>query len=376
MATPTAQILRRKSKIIMERWEVRARKEVSSSFGTTSLSLQDALLGHLDQLALALDQSVDTLPKDIAIHTRHEWGVGKEHGRDRANTAGYSIAEVIFEYRIFRQVIIQVLEEENPLSSLEREIITDLIEQAVNDAAVEFSNTLRDLSQQYTDTLTHDLRGPITAAKINANLIMTGAQNSAACIKNASRINDTMTRLDGMIQDLLDAGRVRAGESLSVNLAECDPSTIATQVIDELKLVNGERFVLKVDPTLRTWWAHDLMRRALENLLSNAVKYGAIDSAITVDIKLVNEGALVEISVHNDGSVIPKDEQSTLFKTYRRSKSAENSTKKGWGLGLTLVSGVVQAHRGKIRVESDKISGTTFAMTIPTDCRPDHPTSL
>jgi len=103
---------------------------------------------------VALGSSEEKSTSQISVTTSHQEKVGKEHGRDRANTAGYSMEEVIFEYRILRQVVIQVLEEDAPLSGMEREIITDLTEQAVNDAAAGFSRTLRDLRDEYTATLT------------------------------------------------------------------------------------------------------------------------------------------------------------------------------------------------------------------------------
>jgi len=367
MTTPVSQTLRRNYQIIMKSWEERARKEVASAFGTTSLSLQDALQGHLDQLAVALESSELKTIKEIAITTSHEVGIGQEHGRDRANTAGYSIDEVIFEYRIFRQVIIQILEKEHLLSGVEREIITDLIEQSVNDSAASFSFTLREMSQQYSATLTHDLRGPLTAAMTSAQIIVRQADKPDLCVKNATRVIDNLKRMDSMIQNLLDAGLIRAGQRLSVKLTECDPAALAQEVVDEMITTYGERFVLSSDSEFQTWWSSDLFRRALENLLINAVKYGDSDATITVKLEQVNTS--VKIEVHNYGKPIPTNEQAFLFKKYRRLKSAETKLEKSWGLGLTLVLGVAEAHEGSVHVESSETRGTSFVMILPKDCR-------
>jgi signal transduction histidine kinase len=360
MTTPVSQNLRRNFDEILRRWEDRARKEVASSYGTTSLSLRDALRGHLEQLAVALDSSEERSTSQIAITTSHAEGIGKEHGRDRANTTGYSIEEVIFEYRILRQVIIQVLEKDAPLSVAEREIITDLIEQAVNDAAVEFSKTLRDLRDEYASTLTHDLRGPITAAKMGVELNM----------KNAARVTENLKRLDSMIQNLLDAGRIRAGESLSLKPIECDPVAIALEVVGEMTIVHGERFVLAIRTDIRAWLDADLYRRALENLLNNAVKYGDPVAPITVSFQLVEP--LLKTIVHNSGNPISEVEKSTLFRRYRRLSTVANGATKGWGLGLTLVRGVAEAHGGTIEVQSSKAKGTSFILVLPKDCRQER----
>ncbi|HAR42077.1 MAG TPA: hypothetical protein DCS07_05515 [Bdellovibrionales bacterium] len=360
MTTLASQNLRRKFDVIMKRWEERARKEVTSSYGTTSLSLRDALPGHLEQLAVALGSSEEKSTSQISVTTSHQEKVGKEHGRDRANTAGYSMEEVIFEYRILRQVVIQVLEEDAPLSGMEREIITDLTEQAVNDAAAGFSRTLRDLRDEYTATLTHDLRGPITAAKLGVDLNM----------KNSVRISENLKRLDSMIQNLLDAGRIRAGESLSVKPDECDPAAIAAEVVTEMTIAHGERFVFPTRTDLRAWWDTDLYRRALENLLSNAVKYGDPIAPITVSFQLIEP--LLKTIVHNTGNPISENDKANLFQKYRRLASAADGPKKGWGLGLTLVRGVAESHGGSIEVESSKDSGTSFILVLPIDCRQER----
>jgi signal transduction histidine kinase len=105
-----------------------------------------------------------------------------------------------------------------------------------------------------------------------------------------------------------------------------------------------------------------------ENLINNAVKYGSVNELIMFTInKLGNE---VEFIVHNEGNPISAEDQASLFKPFSRIASAKNSGKKGWGLGLTLVKGVAEAHGGKVAVKSDKIYGTDFIITLPLDSRP------
>jgi signal transduction histidine kinase len=101
----------------------------------------------------------------------------------------------------------------------------------------------------------------------------------------------------------------------------------------------------------------------LENLIGNAVKYGAPDTPITVGLR--SGETAVELSVHNHGPVISELEIPLMFQQYRRSKSAEAGTKTGWGLGLTLVKGVTDAHKGKIRIESAEGKGTSFILELP-----------
>jgi signal transduction histidine kinase len=71
--------------------------------------------------------------------------------------------------------------------------------------------------------------------------------------------------------------------------------------------------------------------------------------------------------VHNFGKAIPEEEQALLFQQYRRARSAETRT--GWGLGLTVVKGMTEAHHGTVQVESKDEKGTTFSVQLPKDSR-------
>jgi signal transduction histidine kinase len=97
------------------------------------------------------------------------------------------------------------------------------------------------------------------------------------------------------------------------------------------------------------------------------VKYGAAHQPITVTIRL--DDVFVWIEVHNEGNLIPVEDQAILFSPFRRAKSAETSGKTGWGLGLTLVRGIAEAHGGTVFVESSVEAGTVFRAKLPRDAR-------
>jgi signal transduction histidine kinase len=183
----------------------------------------------------------------------------------------------------------------------------------------------------------------------------------------ARRSMDALERADRMITDLLDASRVEAGEQLPLKLEPCDLRRVAVEVCEELSLRHGNRFVLESTGSTTGFWSRDALRRVLENLLSNAVKYGDPQAAITTRIVGVDEHVL--LSVHNHGTIIPAEEQQHLFQAFRRAGAAQASGMRGWGLGLTLVQGLVEAHGGMVKVESYPKEGTTFTVDLPADPR-------
>jgi len=129
----------------MRLWEKRARDRVGASTHQNSLVLQDSLPLYLNQLVDQLSNRIVRTPARITADEVESTRIGKLHRYERAGYADYSITQLIFEYQLLRQVIFQVLEEEAPLEVGDRDIIIGCIEQAVNDAATQFSETLRDI---------------------------------------------------------------------------------------------------------------------------------------------------------------------------------------------------------------------------------------
>jgi signal transduction histidine kinase len=182
MPGTASERLKRNIEKIMKYWEERAYKEVSAAQHQEVLALRDSLPRYLDQLADVLSPKVVRSEVRAKLNRDESAYIGREHGRIRAASRNYTIAQVIFEYHILRQAVCDVLEEEAPLTPGEREIIVSSIEQAVNDAASQFSESLREIQETLSNTLAHDLRSPITAAKTSAQMILRRPDDADYCI--------------------------------------------------------------------------------------------------------------------------------------------------------------------------------------------------
>lgn len=346
---------------IMRMWEIRARNEVSASLHQNSLVLQNSLPLYLSQLIDELSTQIERTPAEISATQVETTRIGKQHGQERAGFADYSMTQLIFEYHILRQVIFQVLEEEAPLGVRERDIIIDSIEQAVNDAATQFSQTLHEIQELFMVTLTHDLRGPLNVVKMGTQLILRRLERGDTHLDVAVRMISAIDRIDTMIQNLLDASRLRAGQSLKLEFEGCYLDQLLQEVVEDLSFAHGERFVLVADSAIKSNCSRKQIRRVIENLATNAVKYGAPNTPITLTLQQTE--TQIEMTIHNEGTPIALEAQSILFQQFRRTVSAEEQT--GWGLGLFLAKSIIEAHQGTIEIESAEDRGTSFIVQLP-----------
>lgn len=361
MTNQTSSRLKQNSQKIIEIWEARVRAEIDASKHQSSLALRDSLPKYLNHLADELSDPSERTSSEIITTKLKSIRVSIEHGQERAKYADYSLSQLIFEYSILRQVIFQALETEAPLGVRERDIIIDSLEEAVSDAATQFSQTLQDIQELFMASLTHDLRGPL-------NIIKMGTQLTLPHFKAGDKQRDIVAkmlvaadRLNSMIQNLLDVSRLRAGYSLTVEFEECNLDSLIKDIAEDLTLAYGDRFVVCSDGDAWISCSPKEMRRVIENLATNAVKYGASDTPITFVIEQTETN--VSFTVHNEGEPIDPSAQSILFQQFRRSTSTDDKT--GWGLGLFLAKNIVEAHHGTIAVDSEAGKGTSFIVELP-----------
>lgn len=220
----------------------------------------------------------------------------------------------------------------------------------------------REAREKFVSTLTHDLQTPLTAAKLHLELIKRKKDDPEAITKSLIKTFSNITRVEVMIQNLLDANRIKAGEKMHVIRAEVSMNSIIDKTIKDMTAIHGDRFKTKCPEDITGVWSAESIRRILENLCNNAVKYGD-ESPITICTDVIKDGVI--LSVNNKGSTVSEEESKRLFDPFQRANSVKGQ-KKGWGIGLTLVKGLTEAHNGTVSVQSDEKDGTTFSIYLPT----------
>lgn len=248
----------------------------------------------------------------------------------------------------------------------------------LRDMARTFNEMANSLSHQREEQLTflagvaHDLRNPLSALKMSAALVTSGRPLPEERLhKTMALVRRQVARLDRMVGDLLDATRIEAGR-FELSLEERDARELATSVV-ELYQAGGSshdlRLLLPEEPVFLSCDG-TRVEQVLHNLVSNALKYSPGGSR--VDVIVGREGEQAVLSVVDRGIGISSEELRTLFAPFRRTGRAREKAP-GVGLGLSVARRIVEAHGGRIEVESHPGVGSTFRVRLPLVHAAAHP---
>jgi signal transduction histidine kinase len=236
--------------------------------------------------------------------------------------------------------------------------------------ALQKVNDISKKKSEFISAVSHELRTPLTSIKGYAAILIAGkiGEVPAAVKERLLKINSHSDNLVGLINDLLDIARIESGrqemkfdiykiKNIVDNVADLLTPQITTKGV-KLQLHLGEQIdSIYVDAS------H--VERVLINLLSNAIKFTPQQGTITVDVAPQLDGGFVVFSVTDTGIGIPASDLQKLFSEFFRVDNEINQNVKGTGLGLVLAKNIVQAHHGKMWVQSTVNAGTTFYFTLP-----------
>ena len=224
------------------------------------------------------------------------------------------------------------------------------------------------LRTEFLSMVSHELRTPLAAIKGSTATVLDAspALDPAELHQFFRVIDEQAGHMRGLINDLLDAGRIDAG-TLSISPVPTDMQTLVEQARNILQSSGGAHTVLIDLPRNLPRVLADGPRivQVLNNLLFNAARHSPGSSPIR--IAAVRDGTHVAVSVSDEGRGVPAEQLPRLFRKYTgRSDEEDKRGLKGSGLGLAICKGLVEAHGGRIWAESDGTGqGTRFTFTLP-----------
>jgi PAS domain S-box-containing protein len=234
--------------------------------------------------------------------------------------------------------------------------------------AVERLRKLDAAKSEFVSTVSHELRTPVTSIIGYTELLTDGSLvgPDPAQLPLLDTIARNGERLITICNDLLLIGELESG---AAEIAREEVDLLALMKYAEASvghIARGRHLKLSFHcPDEATVVLGDRMQleRAVDNLLNNAVKFTEDGGEITV--RLEQDGSEARLAVRDTGIGIPEEEQSGLFQKFFRSSTAQAKAIQGAGLGLSIVSGIVASHGGRVRVESAHLRGTEATIVLP-----------
>lgn len=235
-------------------------------------------------------------------------------------------------------------------------------------------NQLEQLSESlkwrddFLSIVSHELKTPITSLRLQNQMALRNLDRSGLISFTSEKLTKTfnntgkqLDKLTHLIEDLLDVTKISAG-TLTVEPIESNFSLIIADILDRYseQLATMKSLDVNIDGPVMVYCDPFRAEQVVINLISNAIKY-APNSPLEIHLSKENGNAILKIK--DSGPGIDMDKLQNVFERFKRGKNNKNVN--GLGLGLYISKQIIDAHRGKIEVESQLGVGTTFTVTFP-----------
>ena len=226
---------------------------------------------------------------------------------------------------------------------------------------------LDEMKSEFVATVSHDLRAPLTFMRGYTTMLPMVGELSDKQNDYVEKILHGIGQMSGLIDDLLNLGRIEAGVGLERK--PCHLGAIIVEAVDSMRArASAKGLTLRLEPAEgMAVVAGDaaLLRRAVTNLVDNAIKYTPSGGVVKVGLSVREDYARIRVS--DTGIGIAPDDRVRLFEKFYRVKRRDTADIPGTGLGLAIVKSIVERHGGKVWVESELNEGSTFYATLPLD---------
>lgn len=215
--------------------------------------------------------------------------------------------------------------------------------------------------------ISHELRTPLSMIRMGAETLKRGSrltENDRADMYES--IHREVVHLSHLVENVLDVARLsKSPRPLVFNAV--DPLDLVQSLVSSYESwIRGKGFELELEVESvpgEQMWDREAVSRALLNLIDNAIKYSGEERLLK--IRLTEEDEFVTIAVEDHGIGIPPQDLSRIFEPYYRAQFSDTQTRRGAGLGLTLVQQILHSHGGRVEVESVYGQGSTFKLRFP-----------
>jgi signal transduction histidine kinase len=360
-----AALIRRERDGLLAAWRQQVR-ELPSAQHLDTLTLDDHVPQLIIEMAAALQAgSEETIPEALSE------GSPPAHGMQRVKD-GYDIEEMVAEYNILRGCIHDLAEangltlQGKPFRILNR-VLDGAIGQAVQIFAAERALEVRQRRDEHLAFVAHDLRTPLNAISLATSVLertLPAQSTGTEYAQMFKTLRRNVQHLDKLVGKVIEENtKLLSDSGIKLERRAFDLWPLVEYLVHDLEPVAHPahtRLINKVPDDMEIYADAGLLRRVFQNLIANAIRYTPGGEVVIGARESGAEGA-VECWVSDNGAGIPQERLEKVFDKSETDPGKED----GSGLGLAIVKTFVEAHEGKVSVESREGQGSTFRFTLP-----------
>jgi two-component system, OmpR family, phosphate regulon sensor histidine kinase PhoR len=360
-----AALIKRERAALLSRWREQVRLLPSAKHLDTP-TLNDHVPALLDELASAFQLVTDkTIPEALLE------GSPPIHGSQRYQD-GFDILEVVAEYNILRECI-QDLAESHDLSlqgkafRILNRVFDEAIGLAIQTFATQQARELQRRRDEYLAFVAHDLRTPLNAIALVARLLEVAQADRSDRVetyRTLKTLRRNVQQLEALVDKVLkESAHIQTEAGVKLEPRRFDLWPLVESVIHDLQPMAetaSTRLLSEIPEDLVAYADASLLRRVFQNLIANAITYTPRGEVVVGARETGVEGA-TECWVSDNGSGIPEDRLDKVFDKLETDPQKQG----GAGLGLAIVKTFIEAHGGKVTVETKEGVGSTFRFTLP-----------
>jgi len=359
-----AALIRRERDTLLAEWRQEV-QQLSVAHNLDVPTLNDHIPDLLEELACELEVCSD----GSMIEGLKENPI--THGLDRLRL-GFDVEEVVAEYNALRGIIQDLIERHDlrlrgAVNRIINRVIDVSIGLAVKTYATQKALEIQQRREEHLTFVAHDLRSPLSAIAMAAKLLEDtipdaskderGAMLLETMHRNVRRLNSLVVKvvqeeanLKTQVNERVERREVKLSALVEVLVSDLSPLAAASN----LSLIN------RVPEELAAFADANMLTLIFQNLISNAIDYTP-NGEVIIGARKSEESASIECWVSDNGAGIPADRLEKVFDKLE----TDPDKKSGMGLGLAIVKQFVEAHGGRVAVESEPGRGSTFRFTIP-----------
>jgi signal transduction histidine kinase len=340
------------------------------------VELRDHAAAVLKVIAADLDmpqEEAESIAKSRGLAPPAEADTAAEIHAVHRLSAGFTGEQLMAEYRALRSSVLRLWARRVDITTSAdiQDMIrfNEAIDQAQTESMARYATMLRDAQNLFLAILGHDVRTPLGAISMGAQVLLHDQTLPAKALQVGLRIFNSCKRMDDIVRDLLDFSTSHLGDGIPIDPHTVDLLQICQHVVEEAKTFHPQREIaLTTEGDLVGAWDEARIAQAFSNLISNAVQHSTPGSPIKVSLQ--GRAEKVIYKVQNAADVIDPAKLRTLFDPVKRfairpASERAAAQRQNLGLGLYVVKEIVSAHGGKVSVSSSAEEGVLFSVDLP-----------